>query len=146
MSKRGSTKDWTRQRWQKETLRDFQKAIRYEAINPTIEPGDRVQCVTCQRYYGVKQMQGGHFIPRKHNATCFEEMNVHPQCVKCNHFLSGNLAEFERFMCTAYGLEAVDALKAKSREIKTWTIAELKQMRTKYRDRWKAAKQTHGIS
>ena len=132
---RGSVKDWTRQRWLKETLVDFQKMIRWEAQGTD----GLVQCVTCPARYHPKQMQAGHFVKRAHSSTAFDERNVNPQCIKCNYFLSGNDAVYLSWMVDVHGQGVVDELMKMKRELKTWTIDELKAMRAEYRRRWKAA-------
>ena len=131
------TESWNRQRWQQETLKVFQAMVRYEsAIDGAC------QCVCCGVKGDPRDFDAGHFISRKHNATAFSENppNVHPCCVRCNQHEHGNLIAYYDFMRTAYGQDAVDELKRKSRELKTWTIPELQEMRAEFRRRLKQAK------
>ncbi len=54
-----------------------------------------------------KAMQAGHF---RHGVLDFDEMNIKSQCKKCNHYLSGNLAEYSRRLIRDHGLEVVEEL------------------------------------
>ena len=130
---RGSSKDWNRQRWEKETRKDFQKMRRFESA-----VDGYCQCITCNRKYPPGQMDGGHFI-HKNAATRFVEINVQSQCRKCNYYEHGRPLEFEAFLVEVHGQKKVDELRELAKTIKVWTINELKEMRAEYRRRWKAA-------
>ena len=73
-----------------------------------------VKCVTCGRVYHYKKMQAGHFI-HKLNATYFIEMNLHPQCLRCNYYLSGNMGDYRKFMENTYGKDKVEELEITSK-------------------------------
>ncbi len=48
-----------------------------------------ITCITCGAKHfwkGTNQVNAGHFMSRKHNATKYDEMNVHGQCVACNKY------------------------------------------------------------
>lgn len=53
-----------------------------------------VECFTCGKKAHVKSMQAGHFIPRHYLSTRWIELNVQPQCYRCNIALRGNYPEF----------------------------------------------------
>ena len=57
----------------------FQRYIRLRDSNYLGEG----ECVTCGSKYrwSHKAAQGGHFIPAKKGGTCFDERNVHFQCL-----------------------------------------------------------------
>lgn len=55
------------------------------------------RCVTCGSY---EQLQAGHFW---HACLDFDEMNINAQCLQCNHFKSGNLAEYSIYLLNKYG-------------------------------------------
>lgn len=70
-------------------------------------------CVTCGTVKHWKELQAGHFVPKaKGLSVYFVEENIHPQCVSCNVFNSGNLIEYTRYMIDMYGIEKVDELRA----------------------------------
>ena len=59
-------------------------------------------------------MDAGHFISCGHQATRYEETNVHIQCTHCNRYLSGNVVAYERNLIDLYGQIHVDHLKSMS--------------------------------
>jgi hypothetical protein len=61
------------------------------------------RCVTC----GAPTTQAGHFW---HNVLDFDEENVNGQDVRCNHFLSGNLAVYSVYLLKKLGKKKFDAL------------------------------------
>ena len=58
------------------------------------------KCYTCGIYADYKQLQAGHFL---HSQLDFDRRNVHPQCVKCNHYQNGNLAKYATRLVKEYG-------------------------------------------
>lgn len=62
------------------------------------------KCVTC----GAPTTQAGHYW---HNVLDFDEVNVHGQCTRCNHFLSGNLAVYSSYLIKRYGIKEYKALE-----------------------------------
>lgn len=81
-----------KQRSQKDTLKD--KAWKVFAL--WIRERDK-RCVTCPN--GLAE-QAGHFF---HNILDFDEENVNGQCVRCNHWLSGNLAVYSTYLLNKLG-------------------------------------------
>ncbi len=68
-------------------------------------------CVTCGATKHYKQMQAGHFVPKKKgNAIYFIEENIHPQCYQCNINLGGYGAMYNKFMLDTYGQDKIDEL------------------------------------
>jgi len=141
MVKRGSTKDWNRQKWQKSALVDFQKMVRMTAAD---SEGYCV-CCTCgvRRHY--KTMDAGHFISRKHNATAFDSMNCHPQCKKCNLYLDGNQIAYYQYMEQSHGRTMINRLIQQSKTPRIYTIDELREMRAEFRRMWKRAQETKNL-
>lgn len=68
------------------------------------------KCITCGVKSHWKQLQGSHFIHGHSKSTYLEPTNVHPACVRCNLYLSGNLVSYGLFMNRAYGIEEVQRL------------------------------------
>lgn len=89
-------------------------------------------CVTCgkQGYWEKDIIDAGHFISRSHMATRWDPENVLPQCSKCNRFQSGRQFEFAKHL----GYEKAEELLKKSREIKKFSLDELKEMIDFYSD------------
>lgn len=65
-------------------------------------------CYTCNRLTPWKQLQAGHFI---HNKLDFDERNLRPQCIRCNHFLRGNLGIYAENLIATHGLDWVKKLR-----------------------------------
>ena len=91
------------------------------------------ECYTCRKQYHWKVLQAGHFIPRTHNATFIDEMNVKPQCFADNIWKRGASHEFSSRLIEEYGLEAFNALIAKGRTIKKFSPSELEALIEKYK-------------
>lgn len=85
------------------------KIIRDKAWNTFslwIRTRDKFTCYTCGDKTGV--MQAGHFF---HNVLDFDEENIHCQCSRCNHFKSGNLAEYAVRLLRDLGTKKFKALE-----------------------------------
>ena len=74
-------------------------------------------------------MQAGHW---KHNRLDYDEMNVHPQCVRCNKWLHGNSALYTLHLIRDYGLKAVNNLEERSNQINKYTRQDLMVIIQKY--------------
>lgn len=86
-----------------------------------------VSCFTCDARKHWKDMQNGHFISRGHMNTRWDEDNCRVQDSACNVFRSGNYTEYSYRLLKEIGEEGMDRLMAKKKEIKQWSIAELKE-------------------
>lgn len=97
-----------------------------------------IECVTCGVTKPFAEMQAGHFIPKKKgNSIYFVEENIHPQCVRCNKYESGNLVEYTRYMIDMYGIEKVDELRALSNTTVKFTVNDLLDMEAEFKQRQK---------
>ncbi len=57
------------------------------------------RCVTCgARKPWNDGIHGGHYISRRHKATKLFSLNIWPQCIRCNKYLSGNYGEYRKFL------------------------------------------------
>lgn len=76
---------------------------------------DKGVCFTCSTRkwdeelgeWTIKGFNAGHF---RHGVLDFDEQNIHCQCIRCNHHLSGNGVEYARRLTKQIGLKAVEAL------------------------------------
>lgn len=99
-------------------------------------------CCTCGKACTVSSVDAGHFVPRGVMLTRWDPRNVHAQCRGCNHYKSGDLAEYLVFLEGKYGREVVDELLELKRQWRTganksFSLAELREMRAKW---WDACK------
>jgi hypothetical protein len=80
----------------------------------------KVFCYTCGHQMEIEQAQCGHFNPRQHLATRWDERNTRPQCFACNMYYNGQPAIFAINLTKEYGQ---DILKEFDRS--KWQITKL---------------------
>lgn len=71
-------------------------------------------CFTCGAKRPYKEIHAGHFMSRRYMATRFSELNVQPQCIKCNIFDSGQQYLFAKNLDKKYGDGTANELHLKS--------------------------------
>jgi len=133
MSERRLRKDLAIGTFANLVAKDLQKAIRMESADDS----GCCTCVTCGKSYHWKDMHAGHFIPGRRMAILFVEENVHPQCNRCNTYLSGNVTEYERFIVKEYGEKVLETLRNLRHIQHKYTREELADMRDQYKKRIK---------
>ena len=108
----------TRERKQKlKTKSDYLKEAQ-AAFNAYVRARDKDDaCISCGNYVLNDQIGGGwdcgHFRSRGSAPhLAFNLWNAHKQCVKCNRFLSGNVAEYRKGLIKKIGIEKVEALES----------------------------------
>lgn len=104
--------------------RVFSELVRRSAIN---EFG-WIFCVTCDTPNSLENMDAGHFVSRKFNATKYDKRNVHPQCRVCNRWEEGKKYEYGKFLVEKYGEGIIDELNQLAHSKKRFTIEELEEM------------------
>lgn len=79
----------TIQKYKKYTVAQLKKKAQV-VFNKFIRERDKdLPCISCKK---APVQQAGHFYSAGHyNHLRFNELNTNGQCVRCNHFLSGNL-------------------------------------------------------
>jgi len=89
------------------------------AFNAFIRLRDRGKhCVSCAEPWNP-QFQAGHFITAGScTALRFDERNCWGQCVRCNHYLSGHVAEYRKNLIDRIGQDQVDILEGPQPTIK----------------------------
>lgn len=112
--------------WQKKTWKVFSQYIRLKYANKD----GFVRCVTCGKIKHWKEMQAGHY---KHNKLDFCEFNVFPQCVRCNHYKSGELGNYADFLIKKFGNDILEKIEIYAKLEKKYNIIELQYMH----DEWK---------
>lgn len=92
-------------------------------------------CITCGKKGHWKNggIQAGHFMSRKHYSTRWNEDNVHPQCVACNMFRSGEQYKYSIFL----GTDKANDLFLQSQKIVKFANNEIEQMIAEYSDKLK---------
>lgn len=70
------------------------------------------KCVTCEE---GQAENAGHFW---HGVLDFDEININGQCVRCNKWLSGNLAIYSTYLLSNYGKEVFQDLEFRKNRAK----------------------------
>ena len=91
------------------------------------------KCTTCGDVKLISELQAGHFMHGKNKSTYFDERNVHPQCPRCNNWLSGNLIKYTRFMQDEYGDCVIDELEEKHLKLHIWKRQDLEELYGRYK-------------
>ena len=108
----------TRERKQKlKTKSDYLKEA-HAAFNAYVRARDKDDaCISCGNYVLNDQIGGGWDAGHYRSTGSaphlrFHLWNCHKQCVKCNRFLSGNVAEYRKGLIKKIGIEKVEALES----------------------------------
>ena len=88
----------------------FSKYIRVRDALLTYGSATHCFCVTCGALKEIKKIHAAHFISREHEATMFDERNVHGCCYVCNVMKQGRWPEYFEFMEKTYGIETIRSL------------------------------------
>jgi len=131
----------TRERKEKlKTRSDYMKEAT-KAFNAYVRArDDEDACISCGNYT-LDDLYGGGWDAGHYRSTGsaphlrFNLHNCHKQCVKCNRFLSGNVAEYRKGLIRKIGIEKVEALESmnqvESMRINEEYLIRLKKIFTK---------------
>ena len=90
------------------------KARAWKAFSEWVRRNEKGICFTCGDTKNWKLQQAGHYI---HGRLDYDPMNVHCQCIACNHFKHGNLGVYGEKMIDKYGFDSVQELRLRSNKI-----------------------------
>ena len=97
----------------------LQKHVRLKAAVAANKDGF-IECVSCNKWFHWKDMQGGHWIERGKQATKIMEENIHPQCKGCNQYGMRHRTHvregYSKFMRDMYGDDFCDQMLVDSRK------------------------------
>jgi len=97
----------------------LQKHVRLKAAVAADKNGS-IECVSCNKWFHWKDMQGGHWIERGKQATKIMEENIHPQCKGCNQYGMRHRTHvregYSKFMRDMYGDEFCDEMLVNSKK------------------------------
>ena len=141
-----SSRAENRDRKQKLLTRSDHTKLAQAAFNAYIRFRDRDRgCISCGNFVLDDQIGGGwdcgHYrstgsAPHLRFGGIRACLNAHKQCVKCNRFLSGNVAEYRKELVRKIGMELVEAVEA-DQYSRNYTIEELQRITQIYRKRKK---------
>lgn len=83
------------------------------------------RCFTCPTYLHWKELQAGHFVRGRLNASLFDERGCQPQCHRCNIHFQGNVVIYYGAMRELYGQDVIDELIQQNNQTKKWIPGEL---------------------
>jgi len=126
---------------EKKLDRVFSEYIRLSAA----DDNGVVRCVTCGNYHHWKEVHCGHFIPRARKATRFDEMNCHPQCVRCNVYRHGEPDIYRQKLIQMYGTLGVEGLENLARMGGSYDAYSLQILLDSYKEKVKQLKKEKGL-
>ena len=74
-------------------------------------------CYTCGVRKHWKELQCGHFCPRQYLSLRYDEINCQTQCYACNMLYNGQPSVFALNLQRDYGIEIVQNLENRRKEI-----------------------------
>lgn len=104
-------------------------------VNAYIRERDKDRgCISCG---GSVDHAGHYFSQGSHSALRFDESNIAGQCVKCNLYLSGNLAYYRIGLVKRHGEAFVADLerKAQANRLKKWDRQSLEEIILYYKEK-----------
>ena len=124
------------------TTSDWLK-IAQQTFNKFIRERDKGQlCISCEQK--PKKINAGHYFSAGgHSNLRFNEDNVHLQCEHCNTFLSANLLNYQIGIEKRIGGERLLKLHELAHVTKKWTIEELQEINTVYKEKLKELKKLY---
>lgn len=99
------------------------------------DEGGTNTCITCGAQKFWKELHAGHFVGGRTNAVLFNEEIVHPQCLTCNVFLSGNYGPYTLKMIDMYGRERVEEFLSLKHQVLKYTRSDLEALIESYKEK-----------
>jgi len=114
--------------------RPFQKLIRIR--------DHRTKCISCgvQLPFSIADYQGGHlFKAELYSGLIFHPDNVHAQCIRCNHMLSGNEAGYINGLIKRIGWARYTKLVSLQESLRSykWDRYQLIELKKHYKQQLK---------
>jgi len=129
-------------------LKQFNDSDRYillrtaqKVFNTYIRMRDGKKCISCKYEGEGRQIHAGHYMSQGGNSALrFDENNCSSQCVQCNTYKSGNLANYRINLIEKIGLDEVIRLET-TKNTKLWTVEDLQEIIKTYKAKIKELKQ-----
>lgn len=119
------------------TVQDWIK-IAQQTFNKYINRRDKGHpCISCGKTITGRVNASHYFNANNHWAVRFDEDNVHSSCITCNQYLSGNLIEYGQRLIVKIGQEKYDRLCTEAKKTRKYSIDELKNIVTLYKQKLK---------
>jgi hypothetical protein len=117
----------------KRTINELRKEL-WRVFSKWIKVRDKYICFTCGNDCEGKA-NSGHFFHGKSVMSWIDERNVHCQCIGCNKYKSGNLAEYSLKLLETYGGNIIYELKQLKSIKKKWEHKELEDKIEYYKNK-----------
>lgn len=101
-------------------------------IRKKAEKGGKILCYICGKPLTVSTAQCMHYVGRANLSTRWDEANCRAGCAGCNVFKHGNYPEFTKRLIDEIGTKKLKKLIEKGREVRQWSIQDLKEEISKY--------------
>ena len=112
-------------------------ALAQKAFNAYIRARDQNEpCISCGRHFTCLATAGHFLTVGARPEHRFNKDNCHRQCVRCNHFLSGNVAQYRLNLIKKIGLERVESME-RDHKPKHYSVEDLKDLIKKYKSKLK---------
>ena len=96
-------------------------------------PNDVGRCISCGSIITPSTCDAGHYIPRTHLSTRFDERNVNAQCYECNRLKNGNIKGYKIGLIEKYGELVIDELTRLKNQTRKYSKSELQDLINKYK-------------
>lgn len=116
--------------------KSMNKADRWFSIYIRLKHADQygnVRCVISGKMHYWKNVDAGHFISRRYQATRYDERNVHPQNRASNRFFGGDQASHAVYIERTYGQGTVEELHNKSRMVCRRTATDFEYLAEEFK-------------
>jgi len=103
----------------------------WEATSKFVRERDKYKCVTCGRkgnHCGHYQRNSERKADLGGNELWYDLRNLNCQCVVCNNYESGNLANYALFLERKHGKGVLQELNKLYNKPKKWTPEELEEI------------------
>ncbi len=101
------------------------KKIADKVFSEYIRRRDKGVCFSCGNVKNWKYQQAGHFVSRSYNRLRYDERNCHAQCMACNCYRAGNMAEYAERLEEKYGKGIIQQLNKEKRNLLQFKPKEL---------------------
>lgn len=113
----------------------YWKGCAIRACNAYIRARDGDTCISCGDHAG-RLITAGHYRHASQPALRFHWANINAQCSRCNLYLSGNLAAYEKALIEKVGQDVVDYLN-RDHPVYKYTLEDYKEITEYFREQKK---------
>ena len=98
------------------------------------------RCCSCNALKPFREMDCGHYIPRRFLAVRWDENNAHGECITCNRVDDKHMVGYKQFMLKKYGEQKVSYLRQKANLGGYYSVQDIQDIAEKYKNKFKEIK------